>query len=383
MVSSFFLPVPPAAGGAMEKIWFRLAREFAAAGHEVAFISRAWPAFPERETIDGIRMIRAPGFNHTPRLWRNLLLDFLWGLRAARRLPPGDIVVCNTVSLPVYLRLLRPSSGRVVAVLGRMPKGHAKAYGRVDRLIATSAAVRARVILENPRLESRTRVIPNPIDWEVHQAHARKAVRLGGGDDRLCGPAASGERDSRSFCAPPPPSRPAPDCPAGACAWSGRRAWRPAAAARRMSRVSANSPSGREPRSRLKPLFTTRSRSRRFTGGWTFSVIRAWPKKAKGSASRRSKRWRRGPFRSCPRSTATATWSGTGPTGGCSITAPPTGPPGWPAAWPNSSRIPARGRGSRPRRRRMRGVLDYRVVAAALLEDFSGLVLGSEGRKIA
>jgi len=176
MVSSFFLPVPPVAGGAMEKIWFRLAREFVAAGHEVTFISRAWPGFPERETIDGIRMIRAPGFNHTPRLWRNLLLDFLWGLRAARRLPPGDIVVCNTVSLPVYLRLLRPSAGRVVAVLGRMPKGHAKAYGRVDRLIATSEAVRARVILENPRLGSRTRVIPNPIDWELHQAHGRKAV---------------------------------------------------------------------------------------------------------------------------------------------------------------------------------------------------------------
>jgi len=172
IITGFFLPVPAVAGGATEKIWFRLAREFAAAGHEVTFLSRAWPGFPDRETIDGIRMIRLPGFNHTRQLWRNLLLDFLWGLRVARHLPAGDTVVCNTVSLPAYLRWVRRSAGKVVVVLGRMPKGQVRIYGGVDRLLATSQAVRHRAIAEYARLGPRIRVFRNPIDWTLHQASA-------------------------------------------------------------------------------------------------------------------------------------------------------------------------------------------------------------------
>jgi glycosyltransferase involved in cell wall biosynthesis len=170
IVSSFFLPVPPVAGGAMEKIWFRLAREFTAAGHSVVHVSRAWPGFADDETIEGLRMIRLPGFDHTRTLWKNLLLDFLWGLRVVRRLPDADLVACNTVSLPVHLAAFQPRAGRVAVVLGRMPKGHAHFYGHLDRLVATSEAVRARVILENPRLAPRTVVFPNPIDWRLHQA---------------------------------------------------------------------------------------------------------------------------------------------------------------------------------------------------------------------
>jgi len=175
IVCSFFLPVPPVRGGAMEKIWFRLGREFAARGHAVTLFSRTWPGFPDREVIDGMQIVRVPGFDHTRRTWRNLALDFLWGLRVARRLPPGDIVACNTVSLPAHLFLTRPSAGRVVVVLSRMSKGHAHFYGRIDRLIATSEAVKAKALAENGRLRDRTTVLPNPIDWQLHHACVRKA----------------------------------------------------------------------------------------------------------------------------------------------------------------------------------------------------------------
>jgi glycosyltransferase involved in cell wall biosynthesis len=178
IVSGFFLPVPTVAGGAMEKIWFRLAREFAAAGHEVTYFSRTWPGFPDDEVIDGLRMVRLTGFTHTRWLPLNLLLDFLWGLRVYRRLPPGDIVVCNTVALPVYLPRLKPAAGRVVAVLGRMPKGQCRFYGAVQRLAATSEAVRAQVVRENPRLGPRTLVVPNPIDWKLHQCDFRQSSPL-------------------------------------------------------------------------------------------------------------------------------------------------------------------------------------------------------------
>jgi len=168
----FFLPVPPLAGGATEKIWFRLAQLMAEGGHDITLVSRRWPGLPERETIGRLTHLRVPGMNHTSRLAANLVLDFFWGLRVLRQLPPADITVCNTVALPAYLRRLRPSAGRVAAVLGRMPKGQTRVYGGVDLILATSEAVADRVRVENHRVAARTHVFPNPIDWSRHAAAA-------------------------------------------------------------------------------------------------------------------------------------------------------------------------------------------------------------------
>jgi glycosyltransferase involved in cell wall biosynthesis len=88
----------------------------------------------------------------------------------------ADIVVCNTVSLPVYLRWLRPGSGRVAVVLGRMPKGQNRAYAGVDSLLATSAAVGDKIRQENPRLAGRICRFPNPIDWKLHHEAAHQDV---------------------------------------------------------------------------------------------------------------------------------------------------------------------------------------------------------------
>lgn len=167
IVTGFFLPVPPVQGGSTEKIWHRLAQEFAAAGHTVNFISRAWPGFAPRETSQGVDHLRLRGANHTRFLPHNLLLDFVWGLRVAWHLPAADVVICNTVTLPVWLGWLKPSAGLVVAVLARMPKGHGRAYGKVDLLLSLSEAVTAKLRAENPRLAARIAPFPYPIDWAL------------------------------------------------------------------------------------------------------------------------------------------------------------------------------------------------------------------------
>lgn len=173
LVMGFFLPVPALQGGATEKIWLRLGEGLAAAGHEVALVSRAWPGLPERDTTGPVHHLRLPGWNHTASLVRNLWLDFRWGRRVRSHLPVGDVVVCNTVTLPIGLRRARPDAGRVVVVLGRMPKGQVRAYGSVDLLLATSEAVAVRARHENPRLSDRIVRMPNPIDWSLHQAAAQ------------------------------------------------------------------------------------------------------------------------------------------------------------------------------------------------------------------
>jgi glycosyltransferase involved in cell wall biosynthesis len=164
----FFLPVPPVAGGATEKSWHELARRFVAQGHEVTMISRRWEDWYYAETdADGIRHLRLRGHNHTPRLWRNLLLDWLWSRRAFAELPDADIVVVHAVTLPLWLGRKKPSAGKVVLMTGRMPKGQYRRYRHIARVIAPSSFVRDKVIEENPALADRTRVYGYPIDAQL------------------------------------------------------------------------------------------------------------------------------------------------------------------------------------------------------------------------
>ncbi len=172
LVSGFFLPVPPVSGGATEKSWYQLARIFAAQGHVVTFISRRWPGWPNEESSEGIRHLRLPGTDHHRSLVRNLLADFFWSWRVFFALPAADIVVVNTVALPVWLGWLKPRAGRVVLMTGRMPKGQYRHYRRIARVLAASSYVRDRVLQENPGLAPVTQVHGYPIDWQLMQSIA-------------------------------------------------------------------------------------------------------------------------------------------------------------------------------------------------------------------
>jgi glycosyltransferase involved in cell wall biosynthesis len=165
LVMGFFLPMPPAAGGATEKSWHQLALEFARCGHEVTIVSRTWRGWPERETRDGVHHLRLRGYNHTGRLARNLWLDFWWSLRVWRSLPRADITVVNCVLLPVWLGWWHGRAGKLVVMPGRMPKGQYRLYRRLDRVLAVSSPVRAAVLAENPRLGPITTISGYPINW--------------------------------------------------------------------------------------------------------------------------------------------------------------------------------------------------------------------------
>ncbi len=179
----FFLPMPPAAGGATEKTWHRLAGEFARRGHEVTIVSRTWSSWPQSETVDGVHYLRIPGYDHRPRLSQNILLDSLWSLRVGRHLPAADIVVVHAVTLPVWLGRLWGRAGRVVVMPGRMPRGQYRYYGRIARVLATSRPVAERVREENPALANITHVFGYPIAWEQLASHrpatASAAVQIG------------------------------------------------------------------------------------------------------------------------------------------------------------------------------------------------------------
>lgn len=164
--------MPPRSGGATERSWYGLAKIFASDGHTVTFVSRAWPGLPDAEVEDGVRHIRMRGFDHTRYLPLNLLLDFVWGLRVARALPAGDIVICNAVTLPVWLPWVIPSAGKVSVMIGRLPKGQVAFYRGVVRIYAPSTSVAAEIT--SHWASDRTRTIGYPIDWQLHARSAKK-----------------------------------------------------------------------------------------------------------------------------------------------------------------------------------------------------------------
>ncbi len=173
IVTGFFLPVPAVAGGATEKTWYGLAGLFAAAGHAVTFVSRRRPGLANDETAMGVRHLRLPGFDHSRYLALNLACDFWWGLRVARALPRADVVICNTVTLPAWLPRVRPGAGRVAVMIGRVPKGQVRLYGRVERIYVPSSFVAG--LIPPGRASGRTRVIGYPIDWPLHERSAAQA----------------------------------------------------------------------------------------------------------------------------------------------------------------------------------------------------------------
>ena len=176
-----FLPVPTILGGAVEKMWFSLGKEFARQGHEVIHISRLVGELPSSELIDGVQHIRIPGFD-TPQ--SGLVLKFR-DLRYTLRTRPifstkFDVIISNTFWAPILL----PKQAQQVCMVDvqRMPKKQMWLYRHVARLRANSSAVVTAIQHELPaHLHKKVVMIPNPLPFvptETVDSNQKKPVIL-------------------------------------------------------------------------------------------------------------------------------------------------------------------------------------------------------------
>lgn len=175
-----FLPVPTILGGAVEKMWFSLGKEFAQKGHEVTQISRHFNGLPALEVIDGVQHIRVKGFD-TPKSGLVLkALDMFYTIRARNVfLDDFDIVISNTFWAPILL----PAKAKKVCVVdvARMPKGQMRLYKQVACLRANSTAVVDAIQREVPvSIHNKIKMIPNPLPFipleEVNYSHKKPIV---------------------------------------------------------------------------------------------------------------------------------------------------------------------------------------------------------------
>lgn len=159
-----FLPVPPLLGGAVEKVWYRMARQFAEMGHEVTHLTRAFKDLPMEETVHGVHYLRFPGYsatNHTLLLkWR----DLLYTRRALRRAPAADILVTHTFWAPLFYS---KTSGKGLCYVhaARYPKGQMRYYHKAARLQTVSTPVASAIAEEigGVRAREQISVIPYPV----------------------------------------------------------------------------------------------------------------------------------------------------------------------------------------------------------------------------
>ncbi len=156
-----FQPVPPVRGGSVERIWQTLCEQFAACGHTVTLISRKFPDFPDRETINGVHYIRLASTD-TPKstlLYR--LLDVVFSFRVCMAIPKSDITITNSVSLP--LMLARRRAGKIYMSIARFPKHQFGFYRRVDRMQPVSSHVGEAICVQSPNVAHLVKAIPNAI----------------------------------------------------------------------------------------------------------------------------------------------------------------------------------------------------------------------------
>lgn len=179
-----FFPMPPDATGAIEKVWHSLAGAFAARGHSVTVLTPRGDATPDDDERDGVRYRRLPRYGRTGSTRRDLAKDFVYSLRALRKLPDADVTVTNCFWLPAMLRFAPAARRRVGAIdvhCQRFPKGQFRLYRHVERISTVSAVIADAIREQDPVAGSRAIVIPNPVDL----ATFRPVAGSGSGGKRI------------------------------------------------------------------------------------------------------------------------------------------------------------------------------------------------------
>lgn len=128
----------------MEKQTWMLARAMAAASREVTVITRRLPGESGEETLEGVRLLRIPGQDHSRFLALNLLRDLRWAFRVRSEIRDPGIVFTNSVFTPWLLARRRPNAA-IFPIVARMPRQQVRLYGRCAGIVAVSAAVREKL----------------------------------------------------------------------------------------------------------------------------------------------------------------------------------------------------------------------------------------------
>ena len=160
IVTSPFGELPPAALGAVEKLFYLLAGEWVKAGCRVTFVCCGGGADAR---LDYVRLKK---YKRTGSTKKDLVWDFLYSAKALWKCPKADILLCNTFWTPVLAPLFRWKYKKLIYGVHRYPKGQFWLYPCVHAFICVSTAV-ADELRRQLGSGKRVFVISNPIDTNI------------------------------------------------------------------------------------------------------------------------------------------------------------------------------------------------------------------------
>ena len=166
IVQGAFLPIPTLRGGAVEKMWFELGKQFVSKGHTVTHISRNFPGLPSSEFIEGVKHIRVRGYDWPSNPIILKFLDLLYSLSVFTSLPKADILITNTFWLPLLASFFQHKFGSIIVDVQRIPKGQMYLYSFVSCIRANSSSVSNAIQDQSPLLRAKVVIIPNPLPYD-------------------------------------------------------------------------------------------------------------------------------------------------------------------------------------------------------------------------
>jgi glycosyltransferase involved in cell wall biosynthesis len=165
IVQGAFFPIPPVLGGAVEKMWYGLAKEFVNQGHEVSYISKSHEGFLKTESEGGIDHMRVKGYKSPSSGIVLKILDLFYTLKAVRKISNNsDIIISNTFWLPILLSSNQQK--KCMIDVARMPKGQMRFYTQNARLRANSSPVSKAIKNEiHEKYFDKVVMIPNTLPY--------------------------------------------------------------------------------------------------------------------------------------------------------------------------------------------------------------------------
>jgi glycosyltransferase involved in cell wall biosynthesis len=173
IITSPFGLLPPEGYGAVEKLWYDIAKELASHDNDVTLVAKKSDLDINNE---GLNIKGIKGYKRTKSIYIDLFFDLLYSINAVIQSDKSDILMLNTFWSPIVMKFFPWKSKKVVYNVQRIPKGQFKYYKNIDQFYCVSSSVVSFLYKEQPSFLPKITRIGNPVNTNDYQFYQPREV---------------------------------------------------------------------------------------------------------------------------------------------------------------------------------------------------------------